>query len=444
MSNLDAATVNDIPTWADVFRELDQWDAVETFAERHAQALDTRAGIRGFCSPKIGHLLAHNCRGFQIIHHVHQDSADDIDDEGNIWVLMGAGGTAATVVLSSTWTYNKQTGVSYEWSTIVHWTEIKDVAMTHPQATRFLGNAKGKAKGKGGAKGKKSKKGRPKDYDEDLFSSSKDAEEGVGAAIPLPNVLPLPGFLVAALMDAYTTDAGILCLAAIAAIRKRTSEAGVDPSDLPAAQKAAYVQIWIWNHATERARVPPGCAKGVGTSIAVSQRADLRASGVHKRYLHLTSSGSAAQTSLWPQGTALRGVDTVGADVWKNLANALAIQAASRGPATTGPKKGFEAFPVTTQQMILFASERDETGSARSAPVGTFTEILELTNAAYVAQHLHHHLKSRMGLDVLLPSGFCSAVRMASFISTTNDRPEAFRLFSCGPSSRWTRRPRRV
>ncbi len=128
-------------------------------------------------------------------------------------------------------------------------------------------------------------------------------------------------------------------------------------------------------------------------------------------------------------------MDAVGADVWTNLANALAIQAASRGPATTGPKKGFEAFPVTTQQMILFASERDETGSAISAQVGTYTEILELTNAAYyyVAQHLHHHLKSRMGLDVLLPSGFCSAVRMASFISTMNDRPEAFCLFSCGP-----------
>jgi hypothetical protein len=83
--------------------------------------------------------------------------------------------------------------------------------------------------------------------------------------------------------------------------------------------------------------------------------------------------------------------------------------------------------------MILFASERDETGSARSAPVDTYTEILGLTNAAYVAQHLHHHLKTRLGLDVLLPSGFCSAVRMASFISLTNDRPDPLSLFSCGP-----------
>jgi hypothetical protein len=104
MSNLDAATVDEIPTWADVFRELDQWDAVETFAERHAQALDTRAGFRRYCSAKIGHHLAHDCGGFQIIHHVHQDGADDINDDnkGNIRALMGAGGTVATVELSST------------------------------------------------------------------------------------------------------------------------------------------------------------------------------------------------------------------------------------------------------------------------------------------------------------------------------------------------------
>jgi hypothetical protein len=94
---------------------------------------------------------------------------------------------------------------------MVQWTEIKDVAMTHPNATKLLGDATSKAKGRGGAKGKKSRKGKPTDCDEDLFSSSEDEDNidpnkaGVGAAIALPNVLPL---LVAALMNAYTTDAG--------------------------------------------------------------------------------------------------------------------------------------------------------------------------------------------------------------------------------------------
>ena len=34
---------------------------------------------------------------------------------------------------------------------------------------------------------------------------------------------------------------------------------------------------------------------------------------------------------------------------------------------------------------------------------------------------------------MLLPTGFCSAIRMAAFISVLKDRPEAFSLFSCGP-----------
>jgi hypothetical protein len=47
--------------------------------------------------------------------------------------------------------------------------------------------------------------------------------------------------------------------------------------------------------------------------------------------------------------------------------------------------------------MILFASERHKAGSAQSAPVDTYSEIFGSTNAAYVAQLLHHHLKTRLG-----------------------------------------------
>ena len=93
------------------------------------------------------------------------------------------------------------------------------------------------------------------------------------AAIALPNVLPLPGFLVAALMEAYTSDAGVLCLTALDAIRKRGRADGQDPVESPVARKAAYVPIWTWNHATQRAAVSQGGAKGVGTGIAVSRRA---------------------------------------------------------------------------------------------------------------------------------------------------------------------------
>ena len=108
-------------TWADVFRDLDQWDAVDTFAARHAQAIKTVAGFRRFCSPKIGHLIAHEGGDLQIIHQVHQNANDDIndDDDADIWPLIGAGSTAANVVLSTTGTYVQQTGFSTsgcEWS----------------------------------------------------------------------------------------------------------------------------------------------------------------------------------------------------------------------------------------------------------------------------------------------------------------------------------------
>jgi hypothetical protein len=64
---------------------------------------------------------------------------------------------------------------------------------------------------------KEKQKGKPKDYDKDLFSISKDKdnfdpEEGVRAATVLPNVLPLPGFLVVVLMDAYYTRTQASCV----------------------------------------------------------------------------------------------------------------------------------------------------------------------------------------------------------------------------------------
>jgi hypothetical protein len=58
MRTLDADAADKVKVWADVSRELNQWDVVETFAERHGQALKTRAGFRRFCSPKIGHLIS--------------------------------------------------------------------------------------------------------------------------------------------------------------------------------------------------------------------------------------------------------------------------------------------------------------------------------------------------------------------------------------------------
>ena len=71
----------------------------------------------------------------------------------------------------------------------------------------------------------------------------------------------------------------------------------------------------------------------------------------------------------------------------KTMTKTCSLAAKTKSATTTVAKKGFEAFSIRTQQMILFASEQDEAGSARSTPLDTYTEILGLTNAAYVAQH---------------------------------------------------------
>jgi hypothetical protein len=54
--------------------------------------------------------------------------------------------------------------------------------------------------------------------------------------------------------------------------------------------------------------------------------------------------------SLLVQEAAPCRVDAVVADVWTNLANALAIQAASKSEPTAVAKKGFEAVPIPTQK----------------------------------------------------------------------------------------------
>lgn len=61
----------------------------------------------------------------------------------------------------------------------------------------------------------------------------------VHSRIMMPNILPVPGFIFAAIMEAYSTDASRLCLAAIAAIKTRARQAGEDPKQSQTARRAA-------------------------------------------------------------------------------------------------------------------------------------------------------------------------------------------------------------
>jgi hypothetical protein len=53
--------------------------------------------------------------------------------------------------------------------------------------------------------------------------------KSINERVPVPNVLPIPAFLVAALLRTYSSDAATLCPAVISAIKERASKAGEDP-----------------------------------------------------------------------------------------------------------------------------------------------------------------------------------------------------------------------
>ena len=443
-------------TWLDTFDAFDQWEDVNKFYAHHARELNTVQGHRRLCSPKVGHLVALRTGGVQLVHHIHQEEVDDFhgDEEGEIWALTGAGGTASMIVIGTRCAYDRLTGDANSWAEMTDWKSKNDV-ITPPanaKTTKTKSTSKPAAAAKRQTTVAKARTRRSlgamtqkmKDYKQSLVQEeSSDDDDGdddvkvIGAndenedpalglktnagSTVIPNILPIPAFLFAALMRTYSADAATLCLATIQAIKERAIKAGEEPLTSQNANRASYVAVWLWNVARRKREDRQEC---VQIGPVANPRADEWARNCHLKYL--------------AERAAPAGPPTIDAhsEVWKNLANALALQATERAGSTAAAaskKQGFDAFPMTTQRLILVASEREEDEQMRTTPVKTYTEVLELANAAYVAQHLHNHLREGLGLDILLPNGFCSAVRMAAFISVLKDRPEAFSLFACGP-----------
>jgi hypothetical protein len=435
--------------WIDVFEDLDQWDEVDRFYAIHARELNTVKGHQRLCSPKVGYLLALRAGTVQLVHHITQEIGDDLqgEDDSEIWALTGAGGTASTIVIGSRNLYEQNPGEPCDWTTMAKWKRNSDVTTStdkaHEKRTKTASKPSAAAKKNAKATGrprrstaamtpkmKEYKKtmttdsGESDDDEVELVNDENEDPVGNGGAtgVIVPNVLPIPAFLVVALMKAYCMDAPSLCIAAIEAIKERAIRAGEEPIRSEKAKIASYVAVWLWNAARDRRERP----NGVRIGPVANPRADEWARDCHLRHL--------AERVAVPRNLASTRAEP-NSEVWTNLANALALQATDRaGASAPGKKKqGFEAFPVTTRRLILVASEREEDGQMRLVPVETYVEILELGNAAHVRDHLHHHLHEDLGLDVWLPTGLCSAVRMASFLSVLRDRPEAFSLFSCGP-----------
>ena len=147
-------------------------------------------------------------------------------------------------------------------------------------------------------------------------------------------------------MDAYS-DAKVMCIHAIRAIRKRALEDGEDPEESEHAKLEAYVPSWLWNVATGPSSSQG--TSGVATELAISKSAEEWSRGLHALYL---TEGAAGVVPV--ENAATVGGTNVGNDVLTNLATTLALQVTDRAAITTAtPKKGFEAFPIATQQMNI-------------------------------------------------------------------------------------------
>ena len=154
--------------------------------------------------------------------------------------------------------------------------------------------------------------------------------------VVVPNMLPIPAFIVAALMRTYASDAATLFLATINAIKERATRAGEDPFLSKNADRASYVAAWLWNVARREQSERLKC---VQIGPVANPKADKWSRNCHLK--HLAERPPSQHT-----------IDTH-SEVWTNLANALALQATDRaGPSAataTTKKQGFDAFPLTTQ-----------------------------------------------------------------------------------------------
>ena len=251
-------------TWLDVFEALDQWEDVNKFYVHHSRELNTVQGHRHLCLPKVGHLMALCTRVVQLVHHIHQEDVDDFHGNG---ALTEAGGTASMMLVIGTRSaYNRLTGNVNSWSTMTTRKTKKDVIASPDNAKTVKPNDASKppaaakrntptgterSRHSSSAMTQKMKAYKqsiaPKasDDDDDEEVNDKNIDPGEPKVnkmgVVVPNMLPIPAFMVAALIMTYTSDAAILCLAAIDAIKERATKAGEDPLLSQNARRAAYV-----------------------------------------------------------------------------------------------------------------------------------------------------------------------------------------------------------
>jgi hypothetical protein len=120
--------------WKDVFRQLDQWDALPKLREIHwgANSGMTATWLARLCSPNVAYLVVDTAGKIQLFHHFHHDVDDGLNDGTNqLWVLQGGSSMAQAVSIRPDHLSLKQKSYAIEWTTMTAWNSTAESTNTH-------------------------------------------------------------------------------------------------------------------------------------------------------------------------------------------------------------------------------------------------------------------------------------------------------------------------
>jgi hypothetical protein len=238
----------------------------------------------------------------------------------------------------------------------------------------------------------------PTDYDPK--AGQDDVEDMEIVESPFAPMVPIPAFVAVTLMEGYESDPIELCWQTIEEICKRASadEDAVDALRL--GEVVLYVPQWLFSTVINvclaaNSSTPFGVASN---RTARHLRMDEWTQEVHHRHLAVRArsilGGRGYKIGQWNRGRNLE------------LSSILERQVATGGASPQPERSPFDAFPPTTQQLVLFASEPMPNRTVPNRPIQTFVEVLALSNVAFMQNHMHNFLRHSKRLDVQIASGF--------------------------------------
>ena len=164
----------------------------------------------------------------------------------------------------------------------------------------------------------------------------------------IPNTIPVPGFIVAEIIDTYDTDLAVLIMWTTNAIKRRARLDGDPARSQIRAELATYVVHWLFGLTVLRMKNQDESNKssGVATKAAYPRRTWEWSSGIHKQYLAVKARLLLLQSS--PQDKSNRGRQD---DAIRSLAQVLEHQAVvAKIPADTPTTKPKDLTPSPSRR----------------------------------------------------------------------------------------------